>query len=362
MEATKRPIRKRRVITKVSEKEEEEESRVKVTIPPPQKSEGEKFGLAQQVIHSDSERLVYFPGAAIKTSSTKWGQRKLILAIMQFFIVYWDPKKYKKPTCVYVGAAPGVSINVMAILFPDITWHLYDTAPFNRGLPLQDNVTIHDRYFTDDDTKSWRDFGEKKGEGVFFVSDIRSLGYDMESSSVSNEKIVIRDMAMQQRWVFDINPIEAQLKLRLPYVYVDGDKSKYPYLQGVAYFQSWLGKSSSETRLVPTRNEKGEYYVVDWDPKQYEDVCSYHNTVMRGVGKNYVNSITGEDPLDAPELLSDWDSTNEVEIISQYLKKVNQEVNGENVAKISQFITSEINRANSTKDSLAKRRQKQKSS
>jgi hypothetical protein len=387
MEGPKRATRRRKLITKISEESPSvdespleppsiEESVVQTlsqtpktrkkiirrTIPSPSEISEEipevskkYFDVTDQVMYAKSQELPYVSDSSIKKYGIKWGQRKLIVSIMQFFTLYWDSEKYENPICVYVGAAPGVFVNVMTVLFPAITWQLYDTADFNRALPIQDNVTIYDRYFTDEDTKELRKLG-KKGEGIFFVSDIRNLGYSDKDKNES-EKYAMTDMLMQQKWVIDINPVAAQLKFRLPYVNVADDKSKFPYLQGVPYFQSWAPGTSSETRMVPKRNDKDEYYLVNWDPKRYEDMCSYHNKVTRSPGTKYINPITGTNELlDAPELLDDWDSTNEAIVISQYLEKIGQDRSKENVAIISRFITSEINRAYDSDYTIAKKR------
>jgi len=303
------------------------------------------------MMKDEDKRRAYQSKFGKDVSQIKWGQRKLIMSIIQFFTIYWDPKRYPEPTCVYVGAAPGVSINVMSILFPSIKWILYDKNDMNRGLP-KENVTFIQDYFEDKDVEQY-----KGKDGIFFISDIRGGGYTKEfgaEQSDRNETIVMNDMLLQQNWVLEINPVFAQLKFRLAYTYFEDDEGKYPYLQGIPYRQCYNGLTSAEGRLVPTRNEKGEYYLTEWSSKEYEDKFFYFNTVERnGNLTTYKNPFTDVDdnidPGETPELINDWDSNCEVDTIIKYLNKMNVEPSYENVKKISEFITNEINRVRKRK-------------
>lgn len=290
-------------------------------------------------------------------NTVKWGQRKLLLTTIQFFTVYWDPVKIPKPVCVYVGAAPGYSINIMSLLFPDIQWHLYDSANFNRKLPTQ-NVTVYKQYFEDKDIATW------KGKDIFFMSDIRDpdIGFCVEGgekivkgvkypfNKYDCEKITLGDMLFQEKWVYELNPIYASLKFRLPWekgFYVDENGKEEtvlcPYLQGDVYLQPWLSPTSTETRLVPTRNSDGNYYSVNWECGEYERRLFYHNTIQRNTFK-YQNPFPSEDNhIDGLELTDDWDSLCETQILRDYLNKIGQPDTIENVRKLSRTITNILN-------------------
>lgn len=343
---------KRRVIAVSPPKEEEQKKKASLNLSsqiPKNKlklKESRKFTDQDMTMKLEDKEMQYETHHAKYVSQVKWGQRKLILSIIQFFTIYWDPEKIPKPTCVYVGAAPGVSINVMSILFPTIQWILYDSEPMNQGLPSE-NVTFHQRYFETADVEEYKD------KGYFFISDIRGKGYESESVSPedwnNNENIAMSDMLLQQEWVLKMNPIYAQLKCRFAYTTLPTDMGDYPYLQGIVYRQCYIGSMSAEGRLVPTRNEEGNYYLTKWVSKQYENKFFYFNNVDRnGNLVTYINPFTGIDdnidPGKEPELTNDWDSHSEVDTISKYLTKMRIEVNYSNVKKISEFITSEINR------------------
>lgn len=316
-----------------------------------------EFKIESTVYNESIPELSYRRRKGEVKNTVKWGQRKLALSTIQFFTLYWNPKEIPKPVCVYVGAAPGYTINVMKILFPDIEWHLYDSAHFNRKLP-KENVTIYNRYFENEDIKTWTD------KNIFFISDIRDPEYQMcfsedlivkpsvdangtrrKLNKYDCDKVVLRDMLLQQKWVYEINPKAAHLKFRPPWAgdrYKDG-KAIFPYLQGHAYFQPWLGPSSTETRLVPVRNESGNYYSVNWDAQKFEDKLFYHNSMARNVYK-YINPYTGDNShIDGMELTDDWDSLFEATILSQYLEKVGSANTLENVQKLSRLLTNTLN-------------------
>jgi hypothetical protein len=334
----------------------------KIELPP--------FEPSEQYLTTDSPVANYYEEKN-KSMTVEWGQRKLILSAIQFFVNYWDPEKYPEPQCVYIGAAPGISVNVMYDLFPGVRFHLYDDQRFNAALPQEENVNERDqriflypRYFTSDDVEKW-----KKEKGVFLISDIRSIEHLSDKKKTTHvakgnekiskydiEKIVIRDMLTQQEWLLGINPVQAQLKFRLPYVggyekgdqfirgyYQKGDKAVFPYLQGSVFLQSWVSAKSTETRLVPTRDEDGEYHLVDWDSKKYEDMLFHHNVKVRENVK-YQNPFTGDDmPVEGLELTNDWNSMCEVQILSDYLRKVGMDVTQENIVKLSKYITFKLN-------------------
>ncbi len=304
-----------------------------------------------QVYREGAEQLGYRKRTGELKNVIKWGQRKLALETIQFFTLYWDPGLHPKPVCLYVGAAPGCSINIMKILFPQIEWHLYDDHPYNRNLPGEkDGVFRYNHYFEDKHIKKW-----SERDDVFLLSDIRAVNYDDISfgrsrfgtgpNKYDSEKIVIADMFRQEKWVYDIDPVAASLKFRLPWIdqYYKDSKHFFPYLQGHAYYQPWLGATSTECRLVPTRNKDGKYYSVNWDSRKYEDAMFFHNVYERDMYR-YINPFTskGEDFIDGLDLTNDWDSLCETQILMDYLTKVGKEPKQEDVVKLSRFITNTL--------------------
>jgi hypothetical protein len=142
---------------------------------------------------------------------------------------------------------------------------------------------------------------------------------------VQLEKAIWEDHLTQQRWVLLMNPEHALLKFRLPYQPQKGEDpthrvAKVEYLRGIVYLQVWEGQSSSETRLKPVKNQKGQYELATWDALEYEQWLFYHNSITRE-GTRYQNVFTEvPEPHDFPELLNDFDSTAEAFILKLYFE------------------------------------------
>ncbi len=133
------------------------------------------------------------------------------------------------------------------------------------------------------------------------------------------EDVVINDMKSQQRWVEIIQPLQALLKFRLPYPKNERDDRKFEYLHGWVFVQPWMTRYGSECRLVPIKNEKGEYKRVEWSILDFDRFIAYHNKVERRFDRFY-NPFTGDlTPIDGDELLNDYDSTAEAYILYHYL-------------------------------------------
>jgi hypothetical protein len=224
-------------------------------------------------------------------------------------------------------------------LFPAFTFHLYDPGTFRIKA---DNVKIfiYNQYFTDATAREWAGRSD-----VFFISDIRTtdhmLEYEAElerrglspndsphllaeaaraSRDATETKIWDQDMGWQQTWVQIINPAHALLKFRLPFPY-EGDQI-VSYLQGIVYWQIWPGATSTEGRLKPVRNAKGQYEIGTWSTLAYEEWMFHHNTVTREQ-ITFLNPLTGRPgPIDPPELSNDFDSTAEAFIYKLYCEKI----------------------------------------
>jgi hypothetical protein len=227
-----------------------------------------------------------------------------------FFTAFWDPKKVPQPKMVYVGAAPGNHINILAEMYPEFEFHLYDPAPIGWEIKESPKVRIYKQLFTDDDTNTWKDRND-----VFFVSDIRSdikIDEDDYKPSLENEKIIIGDMRRQENWHKTIKPVATLLKMRIPYA-IPGIPDKFTYLSGYIFKQVYPGQSSTETRLVPDGIKEATY-----DVKKYEDQMFYHNSIVREEFK-YTNPFTRDNkPIDAPNFLNDYDSLAATQILIDY--------------------------------------------
>lgn len=260
------------------------------------------------------------------------GQLKLLLSEMQAIIYYMDTTLVKN--MVYVGAAHGYHIYVLAKLFPGLTYHLYDISEsWDKRLYELKNVIINNRYFEEKDIKEW----QERNEEILFVSDIRNLAVGLEEDKKADldtfETLVAADMLMQQEWVKQLKPALSLLKFRLAYPDVVKEKTQ-TYLDGTVLRQIFARPSSAETRLLV----KGIAYR-DWDLTTYDRMNAYFNRYVRAKGL-YFNPIDSSKRAIYKKkgLYNDYESTALTIIAMDYLKKINAIVNETNILKILDFI------------------------
>lgn len=297
-------------------------------------------------LNTDDHQLAYRRRKDEEKTSTSWGQRKLLLTLIQFISSFWDNDVVLKPIVVYAGAAPGTNILLVSQLFPEIEFHLYDPAQFK--IKKSKKLHLYQQYFTNKDAKKWAN-----RDDVYFISDIRTADYTKAKDLDDNERQIAKDMQMQMQWYEIIKPVYGQLKFRLPYT---GGKrpANTDYLFGYIFKQPWAPQTTTETRLVPIPDSKN----VSWSSQLYQDQMFYHNVIIRE-SYNYVYKL-GQYPeneyLDYPELLNDWDSTAEAEIWSQYLIKRTGESSLEAIKNISRWATEKLTKKQKIKDNLEKLR------
>lgn len=181
--------------------------------------------------------------------------------------------------------------------------------------------------------------------GELASDDIKIEGFAKSSQITENE--VRSDMKLQESWIFEMNPEHAFLKFRLPWPTSKQD-SFVPYLNGTVYIQSWAPHTSTETRLKPTRNAYGEYELKQWNIREYEEQCFYHNVIVREK-IHYKDIFTNCENIypDYPELVNDYDSTAEAYILYMYLKtKTNENFSSKEVSQLSHKLTKHLNHDN----------------
>jgi 23S rRNA U2552 (ribose-2'-O)-methylase RlmE/FtsJ len=121
---------------------------------------------------------------------------------------------------VYIGAAPGTHIHLLAQMFPELEFILYDPQPF-RCLS-RDNIQFVNERFTDEMARKCQN------KRVLFISDIRCV--DSREAMDVVEKSIENDMIDQMRWHQIMKPRASCLKFRLPW-----DTSTTKYLDGTMY-------------------------------------------------------------------------------------------------------------------------------
>ncbi len=274
----------------------------------------------------------------------KWGQLKLIISEMQALLLFWKPEEVPHLTVVYAGAAPGQHFPIMASMFPNITWHLYDPAEFK--IKPTDRIRLYREHFTDDIAAQW-----SNRRDVFFFSDIRTVSHKT-STSREVEIGVQKDMLDQQRWVQMMNPYKAHLKMRLPY-WKDNNPGTFDYLYGYILYQSYSGPSSTETRLVPVRNAEGRYYKFTYDVKEYEERLFYHNAVTR----EKMRYALGPLPRDE-DIGNNYDALHFLTVMDAYVRFTGYEPENrsETVLALTRIIRRQLADSLSTRPTLTKLR------
>lgn len=293
-----------------------------------------------------SGKQKYFSRKGMKKTAVKWGQLKLFTSELMFLNKFWDPNTVPNPTCVYVGAAPGIHIEFLAKMFPKITFHLYDSRDFHKPLYDLENVKIFQRYFTNEDIKLYANRND-----IFFVSDIRNLTYSKsqrmtEEMERENVRVSTTDMKMQMDWVQKIKPVKASLKFLLPYSYDWMTNYDFEYLDGDIYKQAWTGQTSTETRFIPDLTMP----LKKWNTQIYENIMFYHNNVVREHIK-YINPLTNiNEPISAElGLLQDFDSTFFVMTVKEYLLKfMKTEPTPSQVLTLCKYIISSVSKKSFT--------------
>lgn len=312
----------------------------------------EKFKTYQDsdfMLNVDDAQMAYHRRKDEDKKGIHWGQRKLLLTLIQFLTKFWDPTLVPNPVLVYAGAAPGTNIKIVSDLFPEVEMHLYDPSKFK--IKPTEKIHLYNQYFTDEDAKKWA--GRKD---VYFVSDIRTADYTTAKDLNDNENQIMNDMKMQMTWFRIIQPVKAHLKFRLPYT-GGARPPRVDYLYGHILKQPWAPQTTTESRLVPIGDK-----VVSWCSQLYQDQMFYHNVVIREQYK-YLNPFDDTPRhVDTPELLNDWDSVTEALIWRDYIIKRagnggDVDIEG-TVLALSKMITHKLTERSKYKDTLSRLRSK----
>ena len=275
--------------------------------------------------------------------SISWGQRKLLMTLVSFLSNYIS-QDVKKPVIIYAGAAVGINIGIAATLFPNISWHLYDPAPFKIKTDLKKKIYLYQKKFTDEIASYWADIQEKEGN-IYFISDIRTADYAKSKNLEDNEKQIMEDMKLQKTWVEIIKSCKSQLKFRLPYT-LPNLPIEIEYFDGIIHYQPWSLQSSTETRLVLTSST---FTYKKYSCEKYQSQLFYHNIVVREKNK-YLNPYLEDDD---DELLDDYDSCCEISIWKDYLNYIGKEITKENVIELSRNATKLLTKGRKYSDTLS---------
>jgi len=255
-----------------------------------------------------------------------WGQRKLLIAEIEFLTICGNEHQSREvdTVVVYAGAAPGTHVKALAKMFPWLQFVLVDPAPFT--VSPTDKVKIIQKMFTNELAQELAN--DIKGQ-IVFISDVRSADYAIHKDS---EKRIKDDMQAQWDWHIRLKAVRSMLKFRLPW-----DDAKSTYLDGDLHLPVWGPRSTTECRLI-TDSQKPQKTRV-YDHKKYESQMHYFNVTTRP-------SVYPHD-VKAEGLDRCYDCRAEVEILRNYLASTG--MHGD-VARLSMWISREISKSRTLKD------------
>lgn len=242
---------------------------------------------------------------ALNIKTWHFGQMKLFYSEMLFFTKYAQPGD----RVVYVGAAAGYHTNLIAELFPQLKFDLYDKNPFkiDDKWIKSGQIQLFKEYFTDTHAENYA----LSDERILFLCDMRDLNIGKHKSDDSIDEadiIVMQDMVDQMRWAQIIKPVMVYLKFRLPY-----EVQNFDYLAGTIYLQTYTS-ISTEARLCTHIYDK----VITYDAKEFDEVLAYHNAYNRCLSKTYPQY----EPITSKYgIINNWDNCYALMIIGNYLQR-----------------------------------------
>ena len=233
-------------------------------------------------------------------SNQHHGQRKLLLVEIDFLLDWFThPRRDKTRTTliVYAGAAGGHHLETLCNYFEkeNCTWLLYDTTPFecwtNKRTP--DKVQKICRFF--DVAEARRLYDANKTYDILFISDIRSAVPDFalhfqgqkEADDMRVENEILKELSLQQTWIFEMQCKYAIMKFRLPYQYdyaSHQNVTELKYVKGEIRIQPWARKNSTECRLVVKEDDIRDKNQEIYDCVAYEEIMCWVNHQQRPHG------------------------------------------------------------------------------
>ena len=213
--------------------------------------------------------------------------------LLEIFFICKCVKMEEKVNILYLGAAPGKHIRNLANLFPNITFHLFDSVSLETVNDTEiENIIKNERLFTDDDVADYKHL-----PNLYLISDIRNKSYNPTSTNpndlLKNSQIIDEDMANQMRWAQMLNPKFAMFRYRpklkderktaLKILHNEEDENSdtkflyYNYMEGLFVRMPYVKIQGNSTMLITNDyRQTGKYYHDDILEKIH-----YHNGVIR---------------------------------------------------------------------------------
>ena len=327
------------------------------------------FTASDLIVDNDSIRLNIPPDYTYYTydqqSSTliNFEGRKMLLNAIQF-LSFNKLSSIRDNICVIIGNGNVEYYDILAILFPHITFHAYEKDT-EHLLPKSTNLTYYpvseiinnkalyiDREFyflsnyrsMDFNTLLWKVYA--KYGITTFLDDGSPIG-NPDSIALAQKETEnlftlsnIQDLDAQMEWVIALNPTYAFVKFSCVQPGANNTSILFPYFKGTVYYPIYSYDKSFESMLLLYKSaDDTSYKISDWDNDEYNEWLYAHQNITRY--NNYLNPLTGFNRyIDFPELLNDYDSTAEIFILKNFYKYYGQDDNDESaVLGLSKRIT-----------------------
>jgi len=181
-----------------------------------------------------------------------WEARKKFLGDVLFLSTYWNKYTHPHPSVVYYDNDPITHQNLLKQWFPNMTF------VYNPQEIVEDAIFL-----------------------------------------------IIRDKTLDQEKVLtETNPLEALL------IFIPKENN----FKGTVYWQPWDEPDSTETLLVPLKDEN-EYEYIEWNVQEYLQTCFIHNDIRK-------TQTFGNPYAYQQELVKDYDSCAEGKILEVYVENI----------------------------------------
>lgn len=228
---------------------------------------------------------------------------KNLVSDIIFLTYFYNQTEIISPIIIYIGAGDSEYINILANLFPNFEYHLYDKLKFSNSLIKNSKLNIYNKEFDVDDYVKWSNFNNQ----IFFISNISK-----------------NFMNIQKTIIEKLNPKYSLLKFDLSIV----NTNFFEYYNGLILINPFDTITSTENKLIVSNNNS----FKTWNTSHYIKQCYYHNNIIRNIEYTKFNNFYKN------SIINDYDNSYLIFIISQYLIKIGIILNYENIECIIKII------------------------
>jgi hypothetical protein len=253
----------------------------------------------------------YIPGDEKGLPVVEWDQRRMLMSEIMFISQYIRDRTKR---IIFLGDLTGLHLQILKNLFKEIQFVEYDSSDSK----VVSQIPV--------------DLGTYSNASSGFICQYRT-----------ND--TAHDLKVQSEWYNKIKPLEALLRFTIPGysrsyeapVGNDITKKIFQYFDGRLFHQPWSSVFNSEVSLIPMM-DKEKYYRID----DYQGAMTHHNFTVRPNLIKYRNPFllsTGDNtPINKPELLNDYDSTDEIAILIGYFQHQKIPTVGNDIKQLQQKV------------------------